>query len=451
MGYDTNTYHNNDNDITSQIKHADWKRPISQRSGGQENQNAIDSLENDGIQHGVDLDQVKDGNSFKRMAARALDSAAVGEGSQASLTIKGTIPLYKNIGVSVDFIPSLELKAQRLRGKLRASISTTLEFKASAGTEGGWWPKFMAYFKASFNGTILIIGDDANEIFDEFMLSLSHIAQSACESCNAPDDIKESLVNGIMDESARTATIRGMDGADSVSLALGASVEGGVDTSLGGASLGANYTNTQRLGRKEGTDDIEVNTTNDITGQIGFTFSAGKLGASVPVKASLTYRDGDLRSLSFSVGINKTMSWEDFGPGIMLGTDWLLDVVNGISNGIDYINRGLGNRDLSVLINTVSNLSMVDEAISYTVFGETLKSAAANSAALSAIDFAKQVSFGVDVSMGWNSWLGWNLSVVVSSTDSVSLGTEALSVNIKKADQILTFINGTMKDAYIGS
>ena len=41
------------------------------------------------------------------MAARALDSVVPGEGSQASISISGTLPLYKNIGVSVDFIPSL--------------------------------------------------------------------------------------------------------------------------------------------------------------------------------------------------------------------------------------------------------------------------------------------------------------------------------------------------------
>lgn len=451
MGYDSNTYHERNNDITSQVEQSDWNRPVSPQSlQGRDNQTAIDSLENDGVQHNVDLEEVKDGNSFKRMAARALEAAAVGEGSQSSISIKGTIPLYKNIGVSVDFIPSLELKAQRLRGKLRASISSTLEFKASAGTEGGWWPKFMAYFKASFKGNLLIIGDDANEIFDEFMLSLSYIAQSACESCDAPDEIKDTLVNGIMDESARLATIRGMSGADSVSLALGGGAEAGVDTSLGGGSLGVNYTNTQRLGRKEGTDDIEVTSTNDITGQVGFTFSVSKLGASIPVKAAITYRDGDLRSVSFSAGINASMKWGDFSPMIMIGTEWLLDVINAISNGLDYINRGLGNRDLSVLVNTISDISIADEAITYTLFGENLKQAAGDSG-LSALNMDKKVSFGVDVSMGWNSWLGYNVGVVMSSTDTVSIGGSALSVDIKQADQILSFVNGTMKDAYLGS
>ena len=451
MGYDTNAYHEKETNITSQIQQSDWERPISEESlSGQEQQDAINSLGNDGVEHKVDLDEVKDGNSFKRMAAKALDSVVPGEGSQASISISGTLPLYKNIGVSVDFIPSLELKAHRLRGKLRASVSTSITFKATAGTEGGWWPKFMAYFKASFQGSLLIIGDDATEIFNEFMLALSHVAESACDACEAPDNVKDALVNGIMDESARTSTIRGMDKADSVSLALGGSAEAGFDTSLGSGSVGASYTNTQRLGRKEGTDDIEVKTTNDVAGQIGFTFSAKKLGASIPAKASISYRDGNLRSLAFSVGINKTMKWDDFAPEIMLGTDWLLDVVNGISNGIDYLNRGLGNRDLSMLTSTVSNLSMADEAIAYTVFGNTLKDAAGNTA-LGSLNFGKTISFGIDISMGWNAWLGHNVSVTLSSTDSSSINGGALSVNIKKADQILSFINGTKKDAYFGS
>ena len=186
MAYDSNAYHNQSQGITGKIEQSDWERPVSERSiQGRKNQDAIDSLQNEEVEHSVDLDQVQDGNSFKRMAAGALESAVAGEGSQASITIRGTLPLYKNVGVSVDFSPSLTLKAQRLRGKLRASISTTLEFKASAGTEGGWWPKFLAYFKASFNGTLLIIGDTATEVFDEFMLSLSYIAESACDACDA--------------------------------------------------------------------------------------------------------------------------------------------------------------------------------------------------------------------------------------------------------------------------
>ena len=119
MGQDTSVYHENDNDITSQVALSDWAR--ANRSQGSEadrkkredrkNSNAIDSLSNDGVQHSVDLDQVQDGNSFKNMAAGALDALVPGEGSQASLIISGTIPLYKNIGVSGDFKPSLTLKA----------------------------------------------------------------------------------------------------------------------------------------------------------------------------------------------------------------------------------------------------------------------------------------------------------------------------------------------------
>ena len=111
MGYDTNASQEKETNITSQIQQSDWERPISEESlSGQEQQDAINSLGNDGVEHKVDLDEVKDGNSFKKMAARALDSVVPGEGSQASISISGTLPLYKNIGVSVDFIPSLELK-----------------------------------------------------------------------------------------------------------------------------------------------------------------------------------------------------------------------------------------------------------------------------------------------------------------------------------------------------
>ena len=460
MGQDTSVYHENDNDITSQVALSDWAR--ANRSQGSEadrkkredrkNSNAIDSLSNDGVQHSVDLDQVQDGNSFKNMAAGALDALVPGEGSQVSLIISGTIPLYKNIGVSVDFKPSLTLKAQRLNNKLRASISATIAFKASVGTEGSWyWPQFIAYFKASFNGSLLIIGDDANEIFDEFMLALSHVAEAACEASNAPDNITDRLVDGIMDASARERTLKGMDKTDSVTLALGVSAEAGVDTSFGDANAGISYTKLQTLKRNEETGKLEAKTVNDIAGHVGFTFKADKLGASVPAKAGLTYRNGALRSLSFSAGINKTLDWGTFGPEVMIGTEWLLDVVNGISNGIDYVNKGIGSRDLSMLVDTVSNLSVMDEAITYTVFGDQLKNAALQTGGGKALDLAKKVSFGVDVTVGWSSFLGHHVSVILSSTDSVSLGTDALSVEIKKADQILKFVQSSKKGGYLGS
>ena len=100
----------------------------------------------------------------------------------------------------------------------------------------------------------------------------------------------------------------------SVSLALGDSAEAGFDTSLGSGSVGASYTNTQRLGRKEGTDDIEVKTTNDV-GQLASPSLQTSSGRNSVALLHIGWKSA---IYWLSVGINKTMKWDDFAPEIML-------------------------------------------------------------------------------------------------------------------------------------
>ena len=93
-----------------------------------------------------------------------------------------------------------------------------------------------AALEANFKGTIRITGDNGLEVFDEFLLSLRYIIESACNTVSMPDKFKQPIVSGIMSDADMKDTIEGMDEKDKVKLDLEASIKGSASAGALGAS-----------------------------------------------------------------------------------------------------------------------------------------------------------------------------------------------------------------------
>ena len=125
------------------------------------------------------------------------------------------------VGVALEFIPSISMKVEKNGKKINAAVSFKGTFELSLGTGGrrkpDWWPKLRAFANVGLQGSLTINGDSATEIFNELMLSLSTMMQRA-ELGN--QDVKNAIVNGIMSEADRAATLKDMDQNDYVSTSV---------------------------------------------------------------------------------------------------------------------------------------------------------------------------------------------------------------------------------------
>ena len=174
-----------------------------QGKGSMSNSQALEQLTGANTKKtSVDLNSAQDGPSFASAASKALDSVVPGPGSSANLKVSGKLPIYATGALNAYLMPALSLGALRLSsGKLKVTIDSELGLRAEAGTGGGggWWPKFLAYFQGKIKGTIRIVGDDAQEIFNELLLTFRLVLEQACEAAGAPDSLTDAIAGGIDD------------------------------------------------------------------------------------------------------------------------------------------------------------------------------------------------------------------------------------------------------------
>jgi hypothetical protein len=211
-------------------------------ASGAGNQAAIDQLtgKSGGAKKpAVDMGAVNSGASFMGAASKAMDAAVPSAGSFASLKISGRIPIASVAVASAYIEPSLEMQlARSATGEFEVTLSSQIGLRAEAGSNGGgWWPKFMAYFKGYVKGSLKIVGDSAGEIMRQFMLTLRLVVEGACDAAGAPNSIKDMMSNGILSAESKKATIEGMDSGDSITASIGGGVEAGAEASVLGGQL----------------------------------------------------------------------------------------------------------------------------------------------------------------------------------------------------------------------
>ena len=200
------------------------ENPSQGKSTPMSNSEALEKLTGGDTQKtNVDVSSAQDGPSFASAASKALDAVVAGPGASASLKISGKLPIYATGALNAFLMPALSLSALRLSsGKLKVTIDSELGLRAEAGTGGGggWWPKFLAYFQGKIKGTIRIVGDDAQEVFNELLLTFRLVLEQACDVAGAPSSITDAVSGAIMSSESKEQTIENMDGSDSVETLL---------------------------------------------------------------------------------------------------------------------------------------------------------------------------------------------------------------------------------------
>jgi hypothetical protein len=425
------------------------KEPVSKKPNSKEmsNSQALEQLTGGVSKKDVDLTNASDGPSFANAAGVALDALLPGPGSSASMRVSGKLPIYTTGALSAYLLPAISLEAARLgTGKVKVTFASEIGLRAEAGTSGGWWPKFLAYFQGKVKGAIKITGDSAQEIFDEFLLTLRMVVEGACDSAGAPDSIKDAMANAIMTGQHKVETINNMDKGDSVEVVLGGEVEAGTDTSWGSAKAKAGLEFSKKLSKDENTDSLKVTETNKKNVTVETMVKIPKLGSSAKVGVNFIWKNGQFDEWNISVPITATMALGDFSEEILMGVDWIQDMINAISNAAAMAGGKTNNSSVRSAANALSGISVAENAIKYTAFGEGLKKASASS--MFGSQSAQKIQFNISGKAGWSKSKGVNLNVALKSTSAWSLGKAGespIQIDVKTGDTILNFSAGTAK------
>ena len=402
----------------------------------------------------VDLSNASDGPSFAQAASKALDTVIPGPGSNANLRISGKLPIYSTGAINAFLMPGLSLDALRLsNGKFKCTIDSELGLRAEAGTQGSaWWPKFLAYFQGKIKGIIRIVGDDALEVFNELLLTFRLVVEKACDATGAPDSIKEAMAGAIMSSSAKEDTIENMDGTDSVETLLGGEVEAGADTSWGSAKGKASLLHSTKLHKDEETDQLQVTEYNRKTISFDTSIDIPKLGASSTVGVNFIFKDGKFDEFWVSANLSKTMALGDFSEEVLMAVDWIQEFVNSLSNAVAMGSAQSKEPSIKETANMLRGISVSDQAIKYSAFGEGLKKASGSS--LFKDNSGQSISLEVAGRAGWSKAKGVNMLVWLKSSSAWSLGQAGVSpiqIDVKTGDTILQFAAGTEKGASLTS
>ena len=407
----------------------------------------------------IDVSSAQDGPSFAKAASKALDAVVPGPGSSASLKISGKLPVYTTGAINAYLMPALSLSALRMSsGKLKVTIDSELGLRAEAGTSGGsWWPKFLAYFQGKLKGTIRIVGDDAAEIFNELLLTFRLVLEQACSAAGASEDMTEKIAGSIMSGSSKESTIENMDDGDYVETLIGGEVEAGTDTSFGSAKAKATLQNSTKVSKNEEEGDLQVTNYNRSTVAVDTTVKIPKLGASSTVGVNLIFKDGVFDEFWVSANLSKSMALGDFSAEVLMAVDWIQEFVNSMSNALAMGNLKSqtsvrNSSDITQVANMLRGISVAENAIQYTAFGEGLKSAAGSS--LFQQHSGQKISMEIAGRAGWSKSKGVNMLVWLKSSSGWSLGKAGespIQIDVSTGDTILQFSAGTEKGTSLTS
>lgn len=413
----------------------------STASGGVGNQ-ALSELRGGGSEQApaVDLANVSGANGFMRAASAALDAAVPTQGSYSSLAVSGNIPLWSDPtgSAKITLAPSLKLQATRTTSdKFEVTISTALALSAKASRDFGWFGKFEAFLSAKASGSLKLVGDSAAEIFDEFMLTLREVIDGACSAASVPSNIADALRQGIMSDSAREATIANMDETDGVTATFG------LGGSLGGkagkvqGSAGVDYSHTTTL-KNDGNNQLDTSSSSKTKTAITLkgSFKTSKLPVkSINPKLTIILGDGGVAEVFVGLSTSGVMDSKNFSAIALMSAEWALDMGVALKS---FVQGALGTADRSVvaqLSQGIDALSFGSEAVTYTAFGDQLKSVAASNPAFQNADGAGQslqkIEFGLSGQAGWSSSKGWNAKGALTSAKSWTLGSGSTPLKVE--------------------
>lgn len=391
----------------------------------------------------VNVGQVQDSNGFMRAASGALNAALPSNGSFCSLKVTGTIPLYSDPTgtTTITMSPSLELQAARSEtGEFEVTIGSSLSLTAKAGKSLGWLGKFEAYLTGKVRGSLKIAGDSASEIMSEFMLMVRETIAGACSACGVPNDIASKMTSGVMSNAAREQTIKGMDKNDGVTATFGVGGEVGGKWGNNSASAGIEYTKTAELKNTNGDNQLEVTS----KGQTAVTVKGSFKPKRLPVKSitpsvTFIFSGGGLSEVFVGLGTEGEMKAGAFKDIALMGTDWAVDFVMAIKGLIQDAGRKSGRSEVARISELAGGLSLSNEAVKYTAFGNQLKSWA-NSPSFGG-QSEQKISFAASAQAGWSKKKSWNAKGAITSSTSWKLGggSSPLQIEAKSGQTIASF------------
>ena len=135
-----------------------------------------------------------------------------------------------------------------------------------------------------------------------------------------------------------------------------------------------------------------------------------------------------------------------------MAADWIQEFVNSLSNAVAMGSGKTDNPSIRDASNLLDGISVADNAITYSAFGEGLKSAAGSS--LFQEKSSQNVSFEIAGRAGWSKAKGVNMLVWLKSSSGWSLGEAGVSpiqIDVSTGDTILQFSAGTEKGTSLTS
>lgn len=403
-----------------------------------------------------DLGKVDSSSDFAKMAGGLLDAAAPAEGSSLEFKLTGEIPLYKNAGVSLDFKPSLTMGVKRFRGKFIASMQLTAAVNASVGVDL-WVTELKAALEASFSGALKITGDDGFEVFDQFLLSLRYIIESACDSVSIPEKYKEPIINAVMSEEKVEDVIEEMDNKDQVRVDLSAGLKGSASAGVVGVDASASVKHSFIL-QNDGEDNLAMNqsTTGQASTKIGpftaerrwldnnktlDTLSATKefsiLGQSVNGMVKLQFENNTLKRAQVGGSIEKSLSLDELSD-LLFGEDgWLTAIKDGVVNGLVNLNQQIDNPLLQSIAGSLGSTNASSSDVVVSEMGETIGEATQSGTSLDAVAKIK-----VSADLIWQRGSGFSFKITVATNNSTKIGFGGNSVEITQNDRLMLLALG---------
>ena len=140
-----------------------------------------------------------------------------------------------------------------------------------------------------------------------------------------------------------------------------------------------------------------------------------------------------------------------------MAVDWIQEFVNSMSNALAMGNLKTqtsirNSSDITQVANMLRGISVAENAIQYTAFGEGLKSAAGSS--LFQQHSGQKISMEIAGRAGWSKGKGANMLVWLKSSSGWSLGKAGespIQIDVSTGDTILQFSAGTEKGTSLTS
>ena len=428
----------------------------SSSTGSTQNSEVLSQLQGKGPDiPQTDLGAADSGSAFADMAGGLLDSIAPAEGSAVKLKITGAIPLYKTPGVEVTFKPTLEMGVERKFGKMVTSMGLSAGVEVSAGVET-WLFDLKAALEANFKGTIRITGDNGLEVFDEFLLSLRYIIESACNTVSMPDKFKQPIVSGIMSDADMKDTIEGMDEKDKVQLDLEASIKGSASAGALGASASGSVKHSFML-QNDGNDELTVNQQNTVAGKVQVgpfsaerkvvdgkttdTLAANKdlpiLGQTVKASLKVLFVNEVLNKVHLSASLTKDLTLEMLNDMLFGDEGWLTATKNAVVGGIESLNAQIDNPLLKSVAGKLGSSPTSLQDASLSSAGEQIDDIAKKN-----VDFDGKLSVKISTDLIWQSGKGLVFKITVATNNSTSIGFGGNKIEVTQNDRLMMLTVG---------